>query len=100
MPSFAYTRAGSGVVLEISIVTFPRHSGSRGVTFTMMPQRAYVLLPTHTQRISLGIVRYSTVSASAKLLGGIRQLSASTSTNERGSKFLGSTTALSALVKI
>jgi len=27
-------------VLEISMVTWPSHSGSRGVTFTMMPQRA------------------------------------------------------------
>ena len=32
--------AGSGVVLLISIVTWPSHSGSSGVTFTMMPQRA------------------------------------------------------------
>ena len=29
-----------GVVLLISMVIFPRHSGSSGVTFTMMPQRA------------------------------------------------------------
>ena len=28
------------VTLEISIVTWPSHSGSRGVTLTMMPQRA------------------------------------------------------------
>src|SRR5215217_5979056 len=40
MPSRAYILAGSGVVLEISIVTCPSHSGSKGVTFTMMPHRA------------------------------------------------------------
>ena len=33
-------RAGRGVVLENSSVTWPSHSGSSGVTFTMMPQRA------------------------------------------------------------
>ena len=33
-------RAGSGVVLENSRVTWPSHSGSSGVTLTMMPQRA------------------------------------------------------------
>ncbi|CFN83196.1 Uncharacterised protein [Bordetella pertussis] len=32
--------AGSGVVLENSSVTWPSHSGSSGVTLTMMPQRA------------------------------------------------------------
>ena len=41
-------RAGRGVVLEISSVTNPSHSGSKGVTFVMMPQRAYVDLPTVT----------------------------------------------------
>ena len=40
MPSWAWIFAGSGVVLLISIVTWPSHSGSSGVTFTMMPQRA------------------------------------------------------------
>ena len=33
-------RAGMGVVLENSRVTCPSHSGSSGVTLTMMPQRA------------------------------------------------------------
>jgi hypothetical protein len=32
--------AGSGVVLLISSVTCPSHSGSNGVTLVMMPQRA------------------------------------------------------------
>ena len=44
MPSFAYTFAGRGVVLLISSVTFPSHSGSKGVTLTIKPQRAYVEL--------------------------------------------------------
>src|SRR6266550_4275507 len=61
-------RAGSGVVLEISSVTKPSHSGSNGVTFTMMPQRAYVLLPTHTVNTFRGIRKYSTELASANEL--------------------------------
>ena len=32
--------AGNGVVLENSSVTWPSHSGSSGVTLTMIPQRA------------------------------------------------------------
>jgi hypothetical protein len=32
--------AGRGVVFEISRVTNPSHSGSNGVTFTIMPHRA------------------------------------------------------------
>src|SRR6267143_6290383 len=39
-------RAGSGVVLENSSVTWPSHSGSKGVTLQIMPQRAYVELCT------------------------------------------------------
>src|SRR5262249_55822160 len=94
----AYSLAGNGVVFEISSVTRPRHSGSSGVTLTIRPQRAYVLFPTHTTSTSRGISMYSTVSARAKLLGGIKQYSASTSTNDRGSKFFGSTTAPQTLV--
>ena len=39
---FAHTSffAGNGEVLENSKVTCPSHSGSNGVTFTIMPQRA------------------------------------------------------------
>ena len=36
----AWIFAGIGVVLEISSVAVPSHSGSKGVTLTMMPQRA------------------------------------------------------------
>src|SRR2546427_249317 len=44
--------------------------------------------------------KYSTERASANELGGTMQTSPANSTNDRGSKFLGSTTAESALVKI
>jgi hypothetical protein len=40
------------VVLLNSSVTCPSHSGSSGVTLTMIPQRAYVLLPRHTTSVS------------------------------------------------
>src|ERR1700728_1454 len=93
-------RAGSGVVLDISSVTNPSHSGSNGVTFTMMPQRAYVLLPTQIVSTSRGMRKYSTERASAKLFGGTIILSASTDTNERSSKFFGSMIALFTFVKI
>src|ERR1041385_1818737 len=93
-------RAGSGVVLEISRVTKPSHSGSNGVTFTMIPQRAYVDLPTQMVRTSRGILKYSTERARAKELGGIRTDAACTLTNDRSSKCLGSTMAEFTLVKI
>src|ERR1044072_446184 len=98
-PSLAWMRAGSGVVLEISSVTCPSHSGSKGVTLTMIPQRAYVDFPTQIVSISLGILKYSTLLASAKELGGMIQTSALVSTREQQSKFLGSTTVLKTLVK-
>src|SRR4249919_2428964 len=84
-------RAGSGVVLENSSVTWPAHSGSSGVTFTMMPQRAYVLLPRHTTSVSRGMRKYSTVRASAKEFGGMMQTSDSMSTKLPGSNAFGST---------
>src|SRR5271165_950848 len=93
-------RAGSGVVLEISKVTKPSHSGSKGVTLTMMPQRAYVDLPTQMVSTSRGILKYSTERARAKELGGTMQTSESTFTSERSSNFLGSTTVLLTLVKM
>src|SRR6516162_7550672 len=93
-------RAGSGVVFEISRVTNPSHSGSNGVTFTMIPQRAYVDLPTQMVRTSRGILKYSTERAKAKELGGTIQTSDSTLTNERSSNFFGSTMVLFTLVKI
>src|SRR6266571_6137228 len=93
-------RAGSGVVLLISNVTKPSHSGSNGVTFTMIPQRAYVLFPTQIVRQLRGIRKYSTERASANELGGTMQTSPVNSTNDLGSKRLGSTIAERALVKI
>src|SRR6185436_485968 len=93
-------RAGSGVVLEISRVTVPSHSGSNGVTFTMMPHLAYVDLPRQIVRTSRGMRKYSIVRANANELGGTMQTSVLTSTKDRGSKFLGSMTVLLMLVKI
>src|SRR5579883_1535502 len=93
-------RAGRGVVFEISRVTKPSHSGSNGVTFTMMPHRAYVDLPTHRVRTSRGILKYSTERASAKEFGGTMAQSAVTVTNERSSNFFGSTIVLFTLVNI
>src|SRR5580698_9476632 len=93
-------RAGSGVVLLISRVTKPSHSGSNGVTLTMMPQRAYVLLPTQMVSTSRGILKYSMERASANEFGGTITLSAVTVTNERSSNALGSMIALLTLVKI
>src|ERR1051326_235198 len=99
MPSFAYTRAGSGVVFEISKVTKPSHSGSNGVTLTISPHRAYVDLPTQTVSTSRGMRKYSSVRASANEFGGMMQTSVFMSTNDRASKFFGSTTVLLMLVK-
>src|ERR1700736_3585927 len=93
-------RAGSGVVFEISSVTKPSHSGSNGVTFTMIPQRAYVDLPTQMVSTSRGILKYSTDRASAKEFGGMRAASERTVTNDFSSKPLGSTVAQFTLVKI
>src|SRR5215470_8577005 len=93
-------RAGNGVVLEISSVTNPSHSGSNGVTFTMMPQRAYVLLPTQMVSTSRGILKYSTERARANELGGTMATSERTVTNDFSSKCLGSTMDELTLVKI
>src|SRR5512135_2515860 len=93
-------RAGSGVVFEISRVTNPSHSGSNGVTLVMMPQRAYVLLPTQMVRTLRGIRKYSIDRARAKEFGGTMQTSPSNSTNDLGSTCFGSTIAESALWKI
>src|SRR6202162_6211863 len=84
-------RAGSGVVLENSRVTKPSHSGSNGVTLTMMPQRAYVLLPKQIVSTFLGMRKYSTVRASANEFGGMMHQSPRKSTNDFSSKFFGST---------
>src|SRR5487761_1256216 len=93
-------RAGNGVVLEISRVTNPSHSGSNGVTLTMMPQRAYVDLPTQMVSTLRGILKYSTERASANEFGGTMQTSPLNSTSERASNCLGSTMVVLTLVKI
>src|SRR5438105_13210115 len=93
-------RAGRGVVFEMSRVTKPSHSGSKGVTFTMMPQRAYVDFPTQMVSTSRGILKYSTDRANANELGGTIAHSERTVTNDRSSKFFGSTTVQLTLVKI
>src|SRR5882762_8807921 len=93
-------RAGRGVVFEISSVTKPSHSGSNGVTLVMIPQRAYVLLPTQIVRTLRGIRKYSMERASANEFGGTTQTGPVNSTNDLGSNSLGSTIAESAFVKI
>src|SRR5205085_3062501 len=93
-------RAGSGVVFEISSVTNPSHSGSNGVTFTMIPQRAYVDLPTHIVNTSRGILKYSTDRASANEFGGTMQQSEVVLTKDLSSNLLGSMIAEFTLVKI
>src|SRR5215469_7155489 len=93
-------RAGSGVVFEISSVTKPSHSGSNGVTFTMIPQRAYVDLPTQIVRTSRGILKYSTERARANEFGGNIAESVPTVNNDFSSKCFGSTIDELTFVKI
>src|ERR1700754_1538275 len=93
-------RAGSGVVFENSSVTCPSHSGSSGVTFTMIPQRAYVDLPRQTVSTLRGIRKYSMVRARANEFGGMMHTSAFISTKLPESKFFGSTIVELMLVKI
>src|SRR6266852_3429877 len=59
-----------GVVLENSSVTCPSHSGSKGVTFTIIPHLAYVLFPRQIVKTLRGMRKNSTVLASAKEFGG------------------------------
>src|SRR5208337_1960497 len=92
--------AGSGVVLENSSVTCPSHSGSSGVTLTMMPQRAYVDFPRQTVSTLRGIRKNSTVLASAKEFGGMMQTGPLKSTKDFSSKFFGSTIVELMFVKI
>src|SRR5207237_10526192 len=92
--------AGSGVVFDTSSVTKPSHSGSKGVTLVMMPHRAYVLLPTVIVITLRGILKYSIERPRANELGGMIQTSPLKSTNDRGSKCLGSTMELFTFVKI
>src|SRR5206468_8982727 len=92
--------AGNGVVFEISRVTKLSHSCSNGVTLTIMPQRAYVDLPTQIVNTSREILEYSADRARAKVFGGISAQSDRTVTKERSSKPFGSTVAQFTLVKI
>ena len=55
-------------------------------------------MPKHITRISLGILKYSTVRAKTKLLGGIIQVSDFFSTKPSKLKFLGSTIVLLTLL--
>src|SRR5580700_1538771 len=93
-------RAGSGVVLLISSVTNPSHSGSNGVTFTIIPHRAYVDLPTQIVSTFRGIRKYSIERPSANEFGGIMHTGPRNSTNERLSKCFGSTTLEFTFVKM
>src|SRR5262245_1340311 len=93
-------RAGSGVVLLISSVTNPSPSGSHGVTFVMMPQRAYVDLPTHVQSTSRGTRKYSTLRPKANEFGGMIATWPRKSTIDAGSTALGSTIVELTFVKI
>src|ERR1700690_1483709 len=93
-------RAGSGVVLLISSVTKPSHSGSKGVTLTMIPQRAYVDLPTQIVSTVRGIRKYSTDRASANEFGGTMQTGPLISTNCLTAKCFGSTIVEFTFVKI
>src|SRR5271157_2020568 len=93
-------RAGRGAVLEISSVTNPSHSGSNGVTLTMIPQRAYEDFPTHTVKTLRGILKYSTDLESTNELGGMVHTGPLNSTNARSSKCLGSTTVQLTFVNI
>jgi hypothetical protein len=92
--------AGSGVVFDISMVICPSNSGSKGVTFTIIPHLAYVLLPRQIAKTFLGILKYSTVLARAKEFGGTMQTSPTKSTTFALSKHFGSTTVAFILVNI
>ena len=87
----AYIFAGNGVVLENSRVTWPSQPGSKGVTFTIIPHRAYVDFPRQITNISFGILKYSTVLAKTKEFGGIIHSGPFFVIKFVGLKFFGST---------
>src|SRR5580704_18935014 len=93
-------RAGSGVVLLISSVTNPSHSGSNGVTFTIIPQRAYVDFPRQIVSTFRGMRKYSIDRAKANEFGGTMQTSPLYATSDRESKCFGSTIVEFTFVKI
>ena len=75
------------MVFENSNVTCPSHSGSRGVTLTMIPHLAYVDFPRHIVKTFLGILKYSIVLAKANEFGGITHISDSIFTKLLSSNF-------------
>src|SRR6266404_6773194 len=89
-----------GVVLENSSVTYPSHSGSRGVTFTIIPHLAYVLFPRQIVKTLRGMRKNSTVLASAKEFGGMMHTGPLKSTKDFSSNAFGSTMVELMLVKI
>src|SRR5881296_1997589 len=90
------TYARCGIIVNVK----PSHSGSNGVTFTIIPHRAYVDFPTQIVSTFRGIRKYSTDRASANEFGGIRQTSLLMSTSDRASKCFGSTIVEFTFVKI
>ena len=50
-------------------------AGSKGVTLTIIPQRAYVLFPTQIVNMVRGMRKYSTVFANTNEFGGITHIS-------------------------
>ena len=74
-------------MFDISKVTWPSHSGSKGVTLTIIPHLAYVDFPKQTVNTLRGILKYSTLLAKAKLLAGTIQTSPLKLTKEFSSNF-------------
>ena len=87
-------------MFDISNVTKPSHSGSKGVTLTIIPHLAYVDFPRHIVNTLRGILKYSILLAKAKLFGGTIHTSPLKSTKDLESNFLGSTILLLTFVKI
>ena len=77
-----------------------KYQGQQGVTLTMIPQRAYVLLPRQQHSTLRGMRKYSTVRASANELGGMMQTSPMKSTKDPSSNAFGSTIVELMFVKI
>jgi len=91
-------RAGSGACGKLKSRGLP--IPARRVTFTMMPQRAYVLLP---RQIVSTVARFPEVfdgGGQRNELGGTMHTSLRTSTNELGSNAFGSRSSQLILVKI
>jgi len=79
---------------KISMVTCPSHSGSKGVTLTMMPKARVGGLARHTVRMSRGIRKYSIVSRRERVRGDDATRRPDVDERLRVRKFLGSTTVL------